>query len=383
MSTNNSEQVTEYKVLDFFLLLVKWKKIIALTVGSSIILGLILAFTVPRQYKSIARILPPKESNTLTALSGLSSLVRSLPGGIAKFGRAEDPYDFIALIRSRSVMEEIVRKFTLTQAYEISDNSMEKTLKELANNTEVDWTEENTMEIRVYDRDANRAADIANSYVELLNKRHYELQTQEAKNTRIFLQQRVEQNRLELTEAEKRLQSYQEKEKMMVPVDPSAAGISAIAEIYADKIKKEVELGILQRSVGEQHPHYRQTKLELDALNAKIATLPEIGITSLRLYRDVAIQQKIMELLIPLYEQAKVNEHKDVPVAYVLDYAVPGEKPDRPKRLFIVGIAVFLGILLSLVIISWKEYSTHLQLNSPERWAQLQSLKRVLHTFKD
>jgi uncharacterized protein involved in exopolysaccharide biosynthesis len=383
MSTNNSDQVKEYQVLDFLLLLVKWKKIIGITVGSSIIIGLILAFTVPRQYKSIARVLPPKQSNTLTGLPGISSLIRSLPGGLSAWGKSEDLYDFIALVRSNSIVEEIVKKFNLIQVYDISNNSMEDALKELKKNTEAEWTEENTLEIRVWDEDAQRAADIANYYVSMLNTRNYELQTQEARNTRMFLERRVQQNRDELTKAEKALQEYQEKEKMVVSMDPSSSGVASIADIYADKVKKEVALVIMKQTVGDHHPQYLQTKLELDALSMKIASLPSIGMSSLRLYREVVIQQKIQELLIPLYEQAKVNEHKDVPVAYALDAAVPGERPDRPKRLFILGIITFLGFVLALVIISWKEYSAHLQLNSPERWAQLQFLKRLSNIPKN
>lgn len=382
MNGDRTDKVREHRVLDLFLLLFNWRKIILGVTLVAMLLGLALAFIVKREYKSIARVLPPKESNILSGLSGLSGLVRSLPGGLGRIGKVEDPYDYVAILRSRTVMEEIINTFDLIRVYDISDNSMEKALKKLKNNSEIDWTEENTLEIRVWDVDANRAADIANYYVAMLNRRSYELQTREARNTRLFIEQRVLQNREELTKAEETLKQYQEKEKMIVPVDPSAAGMSSIAELYTLKVKKEIELGILSRTVGLDHPQYRQVQLELQTIIGKVSRFPEIGIESLRLYREIAIQQKILELLVPLYEQAKVNEHKDVPVAYILDPGVPGERPDRPKRIFVVGIATFLGLVLSVVILSYKEYASHLKTNAPEKWERVLSIRKALRLVK-
>jgi uncharacterized protein involved in exopolysaccharide biosynthesis len=67
-----------------------------------------------------------------------------------------------------------------------------------------------------------------------------------------------------------------------------------------------------------------------------------------RLYRNLLIQQKILEFLVPLYEQARIDEQKDVPVVLVLDKAVPAERKDRPKRSLIVAIASVIALLVSV-----------------------------------
>ena len=79
------------------------------------------------------------------------------------------------------------------------------------------------------------------------------------------------------------------------------------------KAKKEIEVGILRRTVSADDVRLKQAELELRELERKLSTFPGVGIESLRLYRDLAIQQKIIEFLVPLYEQAKVDEQKDVP----------------------------------------------------------------------
>jgi len=364
-------------VLDLLLVLARWRKTLVIGILASMIVGIGLAFIVKREYKSVARVLPPKETNTLSGLAGLASLAKSLPGNLARFGKNEDPYDFVAILRSRTILEDVIAKFDLIRVYDIPDASIEKAMKALVDNTEVDWTEENVLEIRVWDVDAQRAAAMANYYADLLNKRNFELLTQEARNNRVFIEQRLAQNREDLRMAEDSLQGYQERRGMVVPSDGSASGLSSFAELYAIRVKKEIEVGILRRTLGETHPQYMQAQLELSMISKELSRFPEIGIGSLRLLREVLIQQKIMEMMVPLYEQARINEHKDVPVAYLLDPAKPGERPDRPRRLVIVAIAVFLGIVVSSIVVVLREHVAHLRASSPEEYQKLLALGRI------
>jgi uncharacterized protein involved in exopolysaccharide biosynthesis len=65
-----------------------------------------------------------------------------------------------------------------------------------------------------------------------------------------------------------------------------------------------------------------------------------------------------MEILVPLYEQAKIEERKDVPVMLVLDKAVPAEKKSRPKRLILVSSSVLSALVISVVfVLARKRFS--------------------------
>lgn len=344
-----------YDIGDIFRILLRWKYHIAVIIGISIVAGLVLAFSVTRYYKSTAALLPPKEQGML-GLSGLSSVMKSLPSGLGKFaGGGEDNYDYIAILRSRTVIEDVVNRFNLLDVYEIEDRSMEKAIKAFKANSEVEWADGDVFEIRVWDVDPNRAAEITNYLVDVLNKRSYELHSQEAHNNRVFIETRVLQNKQDLRRAEEDLKKYQEETGTVIVVESSTQGFSSVAEMYGMKAIKEIELEVLRKTVGKDNPEYRQKYIELAAIEEKIQKLPQLGLTSFRLYREVAIQQKIMEFIIPLYEEAKINEHKDIPVAYVLDKGVPGERPDRPKRLFVAGISLFIGLLISAAYIIARE----------------------------
>ena len=77
--------------------------------------------------------------------------------------------------------------------------------------------------------------------------------------------------------------------------------------------------------------------------------VPEIGVGYARLYREVVLQEKIMEFLLPLYEQAKIQEAKDTPTVQVLDEAVIPIKKHRPKRAIMVVFFGMLSVIFSVL----------------------------------
>jgi tyrosine-protein kinase Etk/Wzc len=283
-----------------------------------------------------------------SALGNAGSLLRGLPGLSRRtLGGGGGTYNYFAIMKSRGAMEAVVRKFDLMGEYGIGDSSMEKAVKELSGNVTFDTQEDDNITIEVLDRDAVRAAEMANYFVEVLNEISMQLGTKEARNNREFIEKRLEGINTDLRDAEDSLQGYQERTgTLIVPEGETMSGIGPIAEIYGMKARKEVELAIARRMGTGDNPAVRQLDVEVGELEKKIAGIPGIGIESLRLYRNVAIQQKIIEFLVPLYEQAKINEQKDVPVLLVLDRAVPPERKAKPQRMLIVFLAFSLTVLV-------------------------------------
>jgi tyrosine-protein kinase Etk/Wzc len=136
----------------------------------------------------------------------------------------------------------------------------------------------------------------------------------------------------------------------VIPEQGSSSSAGGAGELYGMKAKKEIELAVLEQRMSGDDPAIAQLELEIREIDRKLETFPEIGIESIRLYRDVVIQQKILEILLPLYEQAKVDEQKDVPVLLVLDRAVVAENKTVPKRSLVVFASASIVLLLSLLM---------------------------------
>jgi uncharacterized protein involved in exopolysaccharide biosynthesis len=69
--------------------------------------------------------------------------------------------------------------------------------------------------------------------------------------------------------------------------------------------------------------------------------MPDIAIDYLRAFREVTIQESILEIVLPMYEQAKVEEQKSIPTVISIDQAVPPQLKYSPKRSIII-----LGLFL-------------------------------------
>jgi uncharacterized protein involved in exopolysaccharide biosynthesis len=128
---DNTKTSSEHSVLDVLLLLKKWRNVILIFIVAALIVGIASSFIVTRKYKSVARVLPPKQSNVFAELSGLSSLMRNLPGGLQRLGNNDENYDYVAILRSRTSMESLVKKFNLIQVYDIPEQSMEKCIQKI------------------------------------------------------------------------------------------------------------------------------------------------------------------------------------------------------------------------------------------------------------
>ena len=152
----------------------------------------------------------------------------------------------------------------------------------------------------------------------------------------------MEKTKDDLRGAEDSLKDFQEQSKIIISPEEKSA-ISGFASLYALRAKKEIDLAVLRRGVVEDNPVVQSLKVEIAELDKKLNTLPDIGIESLRRYRDVLIQEKLLEFLVPMYEQAKIDEVKDLPVVLVLDRAVPPEKKFSPQRTLIILVSTVLS----------------------------------------
>lgn len=336
----------------YFEILWRWRKFISVNVLAVTVIAVVVSLLLPKWYKARASVLPPKQELS-SPMSAASSLLRGI-GGVSRIsglGRQSGGYNFLAILKSRSTMEDVARKFDVIRVYGIEDGSMELGIEALRGNVSFELQDEDYITIDVLDRDPQRAADIANHFVDALNEISFRLATREARNNREFIEKRLAQNKADLRKAEDSWRAYQEKTGLLIIPSENSSSISAIAELYALKARKEIEMGILERSVSKDNPLLVQSKLELDEISSKTGMIPEASVAALRLYRDVVIQQKILELVVPMYEQATVDEQRDVPVILVLDKAVPPERKAAPRRTVIVLVSIFSSLLVSIVLV--------------------------------
>lgn len=375
----NEVKPRETKFSDYIYVLYKWKKFLFINL---IIVGLIatgLVFLIPNQYKATTTIMIPPDNSMglggLTSLLGGKSSIAS--AGSRLFGMSSTSEDMLlGILNSRTALTDVIKKFKLMNYYEIDDNNMDKVIKAFRADFSTDPNEFGMIDFSIVNKDPKVSAEIANYLVTLVDSMNIEFSIQRAKNNRLFIEKRYFQNVNDLKKAEDSLYKFQKKYGIVAVPEQLEVTVKAAAEIESALMKKEMESIFVLQGFGENSPQYQGIKSEIKLLKDKVQEIknsPNLGATSnvlfpfkempniaiqyLRTYREVEIQQSILEIVMPMYEQAKVEEQKSMPTIMLMDKATAPELKYSPKRsVYILGI-LFLLLFFLVPFVFWGEKS--------------------------
>ena len=365
--TNDNQKHYLIGIIEVF---TQWRRFIFICAFASVLISGVVAFLIPPMFKSVASVLPAEQADLFSSLESISSLARSFSPvrGLAGLGDNREVDRYLAILKSSRVLEKVITEFDLVHVYDITSYPKEKTTKELLSNVDFVVEDEGSLTITVYDQDPDRAAKMANFFVEELNRSNSELQAQNARSNRQFIQDRYEKNLKDLASAEDSLKLFQKRFGVISMPEQTDASIKAGAELAAQLTLKEVQLSVEQRTQSREHPSVIALSIEVEELKKKLsamnkisgnasgdmkllvpfASIPDLGAEYIRRYRDVEIQYKILQFITPLYEQSKVEEQRQTPSVIVLDRAFPAERKSKPKRLLIILGGLLVGLLSSV-----------------------------------
>jgi tyrosine-protein kinase Etk/Wzc len=369
----NEVKPKETRFSDYIYILYKWKKFLFINL---LIIGLIttgLVFLISNKYKATATIMIPPDNQM--GLSGLTSLLGGktsiAAAGSRMFGISNTSEDvLLGIINSRTALTEVIRKFNLIEYYDIDDNNMDKTIEVFQGDISADPNEYGMIEFSIINKDPKMSAEITNFLVTLVDSMNIEFNIQQAKNNRMFIEKRYYQNVRDLKTAEDSLYKFQKKYGIVAVPEQLEVTVKAAAEIEALLMKKEMESFFVLQGYGENSPQYLGLQAEVNLLKKKVQELknssnlgassnvlfsfkdmPNIAVQYLRTFREVEIQQSILEIVMPMYEQAKVEEQKSIPTIMLIDKAIPPHLKYSPKRATIVIGILFLFTFLFIPFI--------------------------------
>jgi tyrosine-protein kinase Etk/Wzc len=308
--------------------------------------------------------------------SGAGGLSRLLGGGGGNYSR------YLAILNSRSVREAVVERFGLIEVYGVDDHRhpVESALKRLDKNLVFPVSVEfGHLTIVAFDRDAERAAAIANFMVDELNRRHSTMTSDNARLTRVFVEQRLEQARTSMDSVRTAMQAFQEQHGVVELESQAQAFMGAMATQSARLAEVEVRYRTLLQQYGPDNPqviaarnvHQAARQQVQGALGGSDALLP-LALRDMpaasrqyaQLMQEQMIQAKTMEAIYPILEQARFQELNETRAVQVLDQAVVPTRPSRPSRRLIVIVAALTGLFAGVLLVlgqSWlRDNQTHL-----------------------
>jgi len=361
-----------------------YRKTIGCIVGGVFALSIIISLLLPKTYVAKTSVLPPQETNV--GVASLLGIADNQIGGLAAslVGQQPPAALYVGILKSRSVADTLNEKFNLKNLY--GADYMEDVYLELEERSTIELSKKDQLVVvSVRDRDPQRAADMANAYVETLDQINRRLIITEGKRKRLFLEDRLKEVRVDLEKAEMELKAFQEKHHLVSIEEQAKAAIEGAAEIKGQIIAAQTELEVLKQFGTERQREAVMLNARIRELQNQLAfiekgkksgddtadsyatnqlsnfylsfeDLPRLGLQLMRLTREAKLQEKLYELITAQYEIARIEEAKDMDTVQVLDRAVPPEKKYSPKRTRIVLVSTFLAFIGSILAVFIKHY---------------------------
>jgi tyrosine-protein kinase Etk/Wzc len=378
----SQNDLREISILDLLIILARRKKLIFRITAAAAVLSAIISLLLPKQYTAQVTLLTPQQNSSSNAvlssqLGGLGSMAALASGSLA----LKNPNDiYIGLLQSRTVEDALVQRFGLMQEYKA--RFMSSARKALESHSVLDGSnKDGLIHIRIQDRDPNRAAELANGYVEEYRKMSEHLAITEASQRRLFFGDQLEHAKEQLANAEEEQRKIAQKTGLIQLESQARALIETAAVLRAQVTAKEVQIKSLETFATGENSQLVQAQEELSTLRAELrklvgtdesseaglivpkGTVTAAGVEYVRRLRDVKYYETIFEILARQFELAKLDEAREGATIQVVDKAVPPDVRSFPNReLIVVGataVGFFLGLAIALIQGALQYWKSH------------------------
>ena len=355
--------------------------------ASVLLATLVVSLMAPRIYESSASVIAPKEGSGSSLLGGLAAatgLMQQLSGASLP-SLAPNRDLLISVLKSRTMAQSVVARFKLQERYRAQYR--EDAVRRLQNSTNILLSREGVITVKIEDIDPYQAAEIANFYVEELDRLVARYSMGEAGRQREFLTEQLVRARVGLDTSEQALRRFQERNRAIVLQEQTRGAIEAAARLKGEIIAAEVHLQVMRNFATDANPEILVLRRRIDEMNRQLAQMqygngparqpetpgerldftvpfsrvPEVGLELARLTRDVKVQETLVTLLTQHVEQARISEARDLPVVQVLDRAVPAERPSKPRFGLNLAVAGVSSLLMGIVVAFVVEYLKNLR----------------------
>ncbi len=346
----------EIDLLDVLKVLLRYKKMIFWFCLSAFILSLGAVLLMSDVYTATALALPQKK---------------------------RDRYLYTKFLKGTAVADVIIEKFNLKEVYRTSSRS--EIYNELKKRVSISAGKKDyIIYIKVQDQNPERAAGMANAFVDELKKFPAKNASGDFALLRRYLDARLEIVKQNMRHTEQELKLFPKKHKPL-RIDYQTKGvIEAITKLKGELASREIEMGAVLLGKNEEIPeetvlrewflrfknqvkmlhHSLVEGLILEDHAFAIPAEPETRLQYVNLLLDYRIQTALFEIIAMQREVAKIEELKNSQSIQVLNTAFVPDKKSGPKRSLIVLLTTFTFGFIAVLLAFVRNYLEHIYAES-------------------
>lgn len=361
---SENEQAYSIDVFYFIKLMWKWKiPVIAISILAGILTYLFTgpSFVTPL-YKANVIFYPTTNVN-------LSTTILAEPGtqgyGLLQFGTDEDGEQLLQILKSDEMKNNVIIKFELAGHYGIDTSKIVSMLglrNLLSKNLEVKQTEYKAIEVTVYDKDPQLAADIANYVANYADLQKNAIQKIKAKQALMIIESEYLKQKSYMDSMNRTLMRLRQD-----GIYDYFGQIADLSETYTqNNVRLQQEEALLK--VYEQNKNSLpdtllvKTKARVEGYKAAINSLKP-NIDKLKKYggdyinnvNDLELDRRKLTSVKSRYESAKMEYESALPQKFVINAAERPEIAAKPRRVLLSAAVSISTFLLALIIVTLIE----------------------------
>jgi capsule polysaccharide export protein KpsE/RkpR len=300
-------------------------------------------------------------STSLPAVAGGSMLQTKTPGAL-----------LTGMLESRTLQESLVKQFDLVHHYKVS--LVEDACHQLALNTVIrEDVKSGITTINVKADNPALAAALTQAYVTELDRMVTNDSTSAARRERIFLEARLKEIKKDLDGSANALSAFSTKNRTIDIPTQGKALVESEFRLQEQMTSARSELAALQQRYSADNENVRAMRARIaeiqreadkmrgaaqgpglnvnDSVYPSAGELPALGVTYSDLQRRVHEEEALWGALTSQYEEAKVQEAKEIPSVRVLDAANMPQRKSGPSRKVILMVGTMLSLLAAFILV--------------------------------
>jgi capsular polysaccharide biosynthesis protein len=338
---NEMKKGEDFDSSNLVIFLYKWRKPLFIVMVIALLGSWFFSspwFITPK-FKSTVIMFPASSSSISKSLLNEQSVKGQ---DITAFGEDDQAEQLLQILNSNRIRDRVMHKFDLMKHYNIDSTSEVKysnLFKEYDNNITFRRTEFMAVQISVYDKEPQVAADIANTIASLLDSAKNDMMRQ--RSVKGFQVVEAEYNSMKA-----------EKDKIVDSlITLGSLGVNDV-EYQSQVLNQQFAISIMNGNRTAQA-----------ALQKKLDVLGKYGGIYMALKNSLEFKTEQLILLETKYKQAKVDAEENLPQKFIVSDAYKAERKSYPIRWLIIMVstvaALFMSIIVIMVMEKISDYNSH------------------------
>jgi len=349
-----------------------------------------------KEYSATVTFLPPTTESGMSALSqmNLSASALFLGGGAA----AEQVE---VVFNSNATKRKIIDKFNLIKYFELEDspNQFVLAVKRLKKYAILDATDKGGLgmtktvsyNITCYHPSPDTAKMMVDFTFGIVDSVICEISIDKAQRNRIFIEKQIAIQNEKMDSILAIFQTFQNTHKAYDVPEQAKLSLQVYADLKSIAILNELKIAAIKNEfIGQTHEmaelkrnqRVYETKLKEYEAGENPNVIPSLDRSSklfpeyAKMLRDIEVQNQLILLLTKEFEQARLQEARDVSPLIIVDPSFIPEYKSRPKRMMVLLTVIFAENMFLLGILAYIFYLKHVLTKSERFNAFVKAIKQ-------